>query len=278
VEEPSPTGGGNTILAVENGQLVRKDLAGNTTPLASNVNTSGPNAGPVALSVDSIVAYGGTDGRIYTIPLDGGQEPRPLTNADEGENFQPSWSPDGNTIVFVSTRDNNPEIYAIDANGANPRRLTNSSADDRYPSFSPDGNNIFFQSNRTDAWKLYVMPSNGEIQGAPAQFALVDDPFAQDQSVDDQHPRVAPDGLKIAYVRTGGNQPGVWIAFFDKSRTPIANIPPTLDGPAWSPNSLFVATFDQNNGGRYVIDLTTNPSPVRRVSGTDGERWPTWWR
>ncbi len=35
----------------------------------------------------------------------------------------PSWSPDGRTIVFVSWRDGNGEVYAMDADGSGQRRL-----------------------------------------------------------------------------------------------------------------------------------------------------------
>ena len=36
----------------------------------------------------------------------------------------PAWSPDGRTIVFVSGRDGNSEIYVMDADGSEPRNLT----------------------------------------------------------------------------------------------------------------------------------------------------------
>ena len=40
----------------------------------------------------------------------------------------PAWSPDGRTIVFVSWRDGNGEVYAMDANGSGPRNLTQNPA------------------------------------------------------------------------------------------------------------------------------------------------------
>ncbi len=36
----------------------------------------------------------------------------------------PVWSPDGEQIVFASTRDGQNEIYVMDADGSNHRRLT----------------------------------------------------------------------------------------------------------------------------------------------------------
>ena len=51
----------------------------------------------------------------------------------------PAWSRDGRTIVFVSWRDGNGEVYAMDADGSSPRNLTQDPAKDAGPAWSPDG-------------------------------------------------------------------------------------------------------------------------------------------
>src|SRR6266545_5565210 len=59
------------------------------------------------------------------------------------------------TVAFVSTRDNpvmNPllaaEIYLMNPDGTNARRVTDNSDGDGFPSLSPDGKKIVFDSNR----------------------------------------------------------------------------------------------------------------------------------
>ena len=47
---------------------------------------------------------------------------RALTDNDR-QDFFPSWSPDGSTIVFSSDRDGAVELYLMDADGGNQRRL-----------------------------------------------------------------------------------------------------------------------------------------------------------
>ncbi len=47
-----------------------------------------------------------------------------------------AWSPDSRQIGFVSTRDGNSEIYVMNANGTNQRRLTHNDEDDYDPAWS----------------------------------------------------------------------------------------------------------------------------------------------
>lgn len=57
---------------------------------------------------------------------------RQLTS-DPADDLLPAWSPDGRSIAFVSTRNGNPEIYIMDADGQNQRRLTFNSTGDWRP-------------------------------------------------------------------------------------------------------------------------------------------------
>ncbi|MCB0217719.1 MAG: PD40 domain-containing protein [Chloroflexi bacterium] len=84
---------------------------------------------------------------------------------DEGDNYDPAVSPDGEWIVFVSNRHHNDEIYTMRRDGAMLRRLTeNDWAWDKQPSFSPDGGRIVFWSNRDGNKQLYIMNADGTEQ------------------------------------------------------------------------------------------------------------------
>jgi Tol biopolymer transport system component len=60
----------------------------------------------------------------------------------------PTWSPDGNTIVVSGLRGGVSDLYAIDANTGQSRRLTDDRFADLQPMFSPDGRTIAFATDR----------------------------------------------------------------------------------------------------------------------------------
>ncbi len=85
-------------------------------------------------------------------------------------------------ITFMSDREGNPEIYVMDADGGNPRNLTNHQFKDWEPSWSPNGKQIVFVSDREvdGNHEIYVMDADGsnprnltnhpEDDSAPAWF------------------------------------------------------------------------------------------------------------
>jgi Tol biopolymer transport system component len=74
-----------------------------------------------------------------------------LTPNSPGFDGDPSFSGDGTQIVFVSGRDGSLDLYLMNADGTNVRRLTNDHGIDLFPSFSPTSNQIAFVSNRDNA-------------------------------------------------------------------------------------------------------------------------------
>ena len=70
-----------------------------------------------------------------------------LTN-DEHRNWYQSYSPDGKKIVYSSNRNGVEDIWIMDADGSNKKKLTNNDNSMAHgPTFSPDGKTIVFMSN-----------------------------------------------------------------------------------------------------------------------------------
>lgn len=115
---------------------------------------------------------------IYVIAVSDGPEadgnaPRLLTDNRGGQDVDPTWSPDGSRIAFVSDRDGNDEIYVMNADGTDQQRLTNNDVDDWWPAWSPDGTRIAFTSGRDGNDEIYVMAApNGSEAGGSDQRRL----------------------------------------------------------------------------------------------------------
>jgi Tol biopolymer transport system component len=71
-----------------------------------------------------------------------------LTNDPTSED-QPTWSPDGKTIVYRRLNGKQFDLYLMDADGQNKRELLLDPAhDEKTPAFSRDGKKVVFFSNR----------------------------------------------------------------------------------------------------------------------------------
>lgn len=89
---------------------------------------------------------------IFVVAADGG-ELRQITDGDFAD-AEPTWSPDGRSIAFVSSRhetrdeDNVADIWIVAADGGELRRVTHSDGPVASPSFSPDGRLLAYVGHR----------------------------------------------------------------------------------------------------------------------------------
>jgi TolB protein len=93
----------------------------------------------------------------------------------KGYDAEGSYSPDGKQIVFCSNRSGaeNLELYIMDADGKNVRKLTNApKCYNGGPFFSPDGKRVIFRSDRKKKDHLQIMVINVDGTG---ERALTDD-------------------------------------------------------------------------------------------------------
>ena len=96
---------------------------------------------------------------LFVVPSGGGAYRR-LTN--HSSDTAPAGS--GSRVAFMSARDGNWEVYAVNLDGSGLKRLTSNGANDGLPTWSPDGQSIAFVSNRSGAWAIWVMDRNGDNQ------------------------------------------------------------------------------------------------------------------
>lgn len=168
-------------------------------------------------------------------------------------------------IVFTSKRDGNQEIYVMDSDGRNQKRLTKNPKYDTHPSWSPDGQKIVFSSLRKNSkHQLYVMDCDGKNQQRLTDGWL------------DMYPSWSPDGQKIAYwsLVIADKTPGIYVMDSDgKNRAKLKDNRRT--SLSWSPDSrkiafvskvekgteIYVMSADGTNVERLTHDLATKSSP-----------------
>jgi len=78
----------------------------------------------------------------------------------------PTWSPDGKTIVFVSNISGRNNLWLVPADGGWPMQLTVSDQRQSSPAWSPDGKWIAYQSDYDgdEQWDIFfVSPKTGQV-------------------------------------------------------------------------------------------------------------------
>lgn len=81
-------------------------------------------------------------------------------------NVQPSWTPNGKKIVYVSWEDEDPEIKIMNSDGTKKIKLTNTDKRDENPMITNDGKFILFVSKRNLEMNsdIYIMDIDGKHQ------------------------------------------------------------------------------------------------------------------
>jgi len=113
---------------------------------------------------------------------------------EKGSNSSPVWAQTGNKLAVSLSKDGHTQIYTVNADGGNLKRVSNSAGIDSEANFAPDGS-IYFMSDRSGGPQIYRM--NGE--GGEAKRVT----FAGNYNIS---PRVSADGKTLAYIsRRDGN-------------------------------------------------------------------------
>jgi eukaryotic-like serine/threonine-protein kinase len=166
-----------------------------------------------------------------------------------GVEAQPSLSPDGRSVAFVSNRDGQWDVYVGLVRGGEPVRLTNDPNVEAGPRFSPgDGSRVLYSRlNESGLQDIWVTPA---FPGTPRR--LIPNAYS---------PAWSRDGLHIAYS-SGGL---IWICDADgtNARQVTKPEPPPMnhDQPAFSSSGKSIAFVRRRLGPRSelaLVDIETD--------------------
>lgn len=196
------------------------------------------------------------------------------TFGTEGADFDVDVSPDGQLLVFSSTRHSmRPDIYLKKVNGQAVTLLASDPASDVQPCFSPDGKRVAFSSSRSGNWDLWMV----SLDGGPVR-QITHSPMHE------VHPSFSPDGKRLVYCvfNPRGEQWEMWVLQVDQPAS--AKMIGTGLFPRWSPvGESIVYQRARERGGRWFsiwrIDLEAGEPkfPVELAASSDMALiQPTW--
>lgn len=180
--------------------------------------------------------------------------------------WQPAWSPDGNTIAYThhavleSPEDSSDTsgIYLVKTDGTGNRLLI---AGGELSDWSPDCGEIVFNL----ATQIYTIDTSGT---GLTQLTIGDKSCYADWS---------PDGSRIAYSVTSGDSEGVWVMDRDGLNNRFLRWHGVA--PDWSPDGSEIA-YEQlvsNHIGPEIYSMTSEGADTARLTFTErGAYLPAW--
>jgi Tol biopolymer transport system component len=252
------------------GQIFVRDLETGEETQITNVLSGksrvrwSPDGSRIAFSS----SQGGIKNSLWTIPATGGEPKLATINVpDPAENSwvsRPSWTPDGNTLVFTGFFGFDPEnrgVWKVPSEGGELQKME-LDFDGGFEGcdVSPDGSNIVFcyskgeknpiEGSRESGQDIYVMPMEG---GTPQRITKIDQ-----EGLGFRMPRWSPDGKRLVFesldwVAYAEGKPSerIWLCEFPEGEpNPITEaIEGGIGRFSWSPDgkTIYFSKWGEDN-------------------------------
>jgi len=169
-------------------------------------------------------------------------------------------------IAFISWRDRASDIYVMNSDGSNPRKLTDNHYN-TYISWSPDGAKIAFTSDMSGNFEIYVMNSDGSNLTR-----------LTNNSADDWYSSWSPDGRKIAFTSNRDDDYEIYVMNSDGSnQTRLTNNPAGDALPSWSPDGRKIAFMSYRDGNFEIYVMNSDGSNQTRLTNDPAnDDYPSW--
>jgi Tol biopolymer transport system component len=165
-----------------------------TGDIQNITNTLNPDSGVAWHPTEPLIAISAQENGDFNIILIDlvTQEQTVLVDWAESNEISPQWSPDGESILFVSDARDNQDIYQVEIASAETEIIIADGGTDRQPAWLPDESGFVFASRRDGNFVLYTYRFEDETE----EILIADD-----DGRDILQPALSPDGDWLAYVR-----------------------------------------------------------------------------
>jgi len=181
-----------------------------------------------------------------------------------------AWSPDGANLavtrgVFAPSGDWKTEIWILDPDQGNPRRLTGGAANEIWPSWSADGSKFVFASGGERSRDVWIANADGSD---PVRLT--------DDRASDTAPTLSPDGRRVAFMSDRDGLGQIFVVATDGTglrRLSAGTM--REEHPRWSPDGRWIAFHGGAPGARDDI-WVMRPDGTGRRRIASGGVFPMW--
>jgi Tol biopolymer transport system component len=163
--------------------------------------------------------------------------------------WDPTWMPDGSSVVFWDGETRAISKRAADGTGETERIVAEELDDSGVPTITPDGKTMVFWVERSsDQEDLWVQSLDGE--GTPT-------PLLETAAVEDA-PRISPDGRHLAYVSDESGRNEVYLTRFPGGEGKWQVSVNGGQAPVWDRSGDKI--FYREKGALMEVDVDTDPT------------------
>jgi TolB protein len=159
-------------------------------------------------------------------------------------------------VAFISTRTGTEELWVMDYDGTNQRRITSLGALTLTPGWSPDGERLVYTSFSKGGSDIYISSrrGGGRIKLKSGVNLNVS-------------PAFSPDGKEIVFVGSVAGNPDIYLMNTDGSNIRRLTSQNSIEStPSWSPTGRQIAFTSSRNGTPQIYVMDAEGSNVRRIS------------